>query len=90
MTAPSWSVQDAKNKFSAVVDAAQHEPQLVTKHGKPAAVVISSEEYTRLKQLIQSRKPAKNFVEHLLSIPQSDEDENIFERLPVKDRNIEL
>ena len=33
----SWSVQDAKNQFSAVVEAARSAPQTVTKHGKPVA-----------------------------------------------------
>ena len=34
MAHPRWSVQDAKNRFSEVVAAAQREPQTVTKHGK--------------------------------------------------------
>ncbi len=90
MAAPTWSVQDAKNKFSAVVDAAQREPQTVTKHGKPAAVVISSDEYLRLQLLVQSRKPSKSFVEHLLSIPQTEEPGDIFERVPATARDVEL
>jgi hypothetical protein len=36
----NWSIQDAKNRFSEVVEAAQCRPQLVTKHGKPAVVVV--------------------------------------------------
>ena len=35
----SWSVQDAKNQFSAVVEAARSAPQTVTKHGKPVATL---------------------------------------------------
>ena len=34
----TWSVQDAKNRFSEVVEAARRKPQTVTKHGKPAVV----------------------------------------------------
>ena len=35
-----WSLQDAKNRFSAVVDAAVGgDPQRVTRRGKPAVVV---------------------------------------------------
>lgn len=90
MTSPSWSVQDAKNKLSAVIEAAQREPQTVTKHGKPAAVVVSAEEYERLRKLGQSAKPKKSFVEHLLSIPQSDDEEDIFERIPVEPRDVEF
>ena len=45
-----WSLQDAKNRFSAVVEAARRgEPQLVTKRGAAAVVVLAAEEYARLK-----------------------------------------
>jgi len=46
-----WSLQDAKNRFSAVVEAARNGvPQTVTKHGKPVAVVLSVEEYEKLTE----------------------------------------
>ncbi|MGE5270542.1 MAG: type II toxin-antitoxin system Phd/YefM family antitoxin, partial [Thiohalocapsa sp.] len=35
-----WSVQDAKNRFSEVVNAARKVPQTVTKHGKAAVVIV--------------------------------------------------
>jgi antitoxin Phd len=73
---PSWSVQDAKNRFSAVIAAAHQEPQTVTKHGKPAVVVIDAVEYDRLKQL--DRSSARRFTEHLLAMPTDDSD---FDRL---------
>jgi antitoxin Phd len=67
-----WTLQDAKNKFSAVVDAAQRgEPQHVTKRGAEAVVVLSTEEYERLSKL--DAKPKKTFVEHLLSAPKLPE-----------------
>jgi prevent-host-death family protein len=45
----SWSLQDAKNKFSEVVNRAQAEgPQVVTRRGRRAVVVMSAEEYDRL------------------------------------------
>ncbi len=44
-----WSLQDAKNKFSEVVDRARSEgPQRVQRHGKDAVYVIASEEWNRL------------------------------------------
>ncbi len=46
-----WSVQDAKNRFSEVVEAARRLPQTVTKHGKPAVVVMDVVEYERLRHL---------------------------------------
>lgn len=67
-----WQLQDAKNKFSELVErAAEGEPQVVTKRGKRAAVLVSAEEYSRLK----ARQPgarATDFVQHLLSAPKGD------------------
>jgi antitoxin Phd len=45
----SWKLQDAKNRFSEVVDQALRTgPQLVTRRGTEAAVVISYEDWSRL------------------------------------------
>ncbi|MBX3566550.1 MAG: type II toxin-antitoxin system Phd/YefM family antitoxin [Rhizobiaceae bacterium] len=45
----NWHLQDAKNNFSKVVHKARTEgPQTVTLRGKPAAVVLSAEDYERL------------------------------------------
>lgn len=44
-----WQLQDAKAQFSQVVKSASTEgPQEITVHGKPAAVVLSADEYARL------------------------------------------
>ena len=46
----SWQLQEAKNKFSEVIDRALKDgPQEITKHGKKTAVVISMNDYKRLK-----------------------------------------
>jgi antitoxin Phd len=90
MSANRWSLQEAKNKFSAVVDAALHgHPQLVTRRGRDAVVVISSEDYARLRQ--QSGAPQLNFKEYLLTMPLPEgggEDE--FERIPISPREVDL
>lgn len=39
----------AKQTFGRVLEAAQHEPVLITKHNYPTAVVLSTSEYDRLK-----------------------------------------
>lgn len=45
----SWKLEEAKNRFSEVVRRAlAHEPQLVTRHGKDAVVVLSVDDYERL------------------------------------------
>lgn len=63
-----WTLQDAKNKFSAVVEKAlAGNPQEVTRRGKSAVVVISSEEYNRL--LNAAAKSEGSFVDHLLAFP---------------------
>lgn len=65
----NWHLQDAKNQFSKVVRKAQTDgPQTVTVRGKAAAVIVSAEEYERLTG------PKPSFVEHLLAIPELDDD----------------
>jgi antitoxin Phd len=77
MPRKTWSVQDAKDRFSAVVEAARRAPQTVTKHGKPAVVIVAADEYERLRQLEQLNAPT--FAQHLLAIPKDDVE---FERIP--------
>ncbi len=61
----TWQLQDAKAKFSEVVNQAQTEgAQTITRHGVEAAVVISAEEY----RILLEKK--RSFIEHLLSIPK--------------------
>jgi prevent-host-death family protein len=44
-----WQIQEAKAKFSELVQKAIDEgPQTVTRHGKDTVVVLSSEEYRKL------------------------------------------
>lgn len=44
-----WQLQEAKGNFSQLIKrAASGDAQMVTVHGKPAAVIVSAEEYTRL------------------------------------------
>jgi prevent-host-death family protein len=73
MDLPHWSLQDAKNSFSAVVDAAMAGvPQMVTKRGKPAAVVLSAEAYERMTGSLPGERKWKSFTEALLAMPQDD------------------
>lgn len=63
-----WTVQDAKNKFSAVVDAAlAGTPQEVSRRGKPAVVILSAEDYHRL--LEGAVKARESFADHLMAFP---------------------
>ncbi len=44
-----WQLQEAKQKFSQVVQRAIDEgPQLVTRHGETVVVIVSADEFRRL------------------------------------------
>jgi antitoxin Phd len=85
MAPRNWSVQDAKNRFSEVVEAARRAPQTVTKHGKPAVVVVGVAEYDRLRRLERVRAPS--FADLLLAMPQDDGE---FPRDKVRIRDLKL
>lgn len=62
-----WQLQEAKNKFSNLVDKARHDgPQVVTKHGKEAVVIIAIEDYQKLN------KPKSDLISFLKKSPLSD------------------
>ena len=47
--ARTWQLQEAKNKFSEVVEEAlRHGPQVITRRGVETAIVLSYAEYRKL------------------------------------------
>jgi antitoxin Phd len=49
--AMEWQLQQAKAKFSKLVQKAIDEgPQTVTRHGKPTVVVLSAEQFDLMKR----------------------------------------
>jgi prevent-host-death family protein len=63
----AWQLQEAKAKFSQVVQKALDEgPQTVTRHGKEVAVLLSAEDYRKL----QARRPS--LLEVLMSGPEGE------------------
>jgi prevent-host-death family protein len=65
--AGTWKLQDAKNRFSEVVQKAlKAGPQIVTLRGRETAVILSVEEYHRLV------RPKTGLVEFLRSSPLAD------------------
>ena len=59
------SAIDAKNRFGQLLAAAQQAPVTVTKKGRPAAVVMSIEDYERIrgaawKRLLGTMETARN------------------------------
>ncbi|MET4391212.1 prevent-host-death family protein [Bradyrhizobium sp. F1.4.3] len=45
--ADTWTLANAKARLSEVIDRAQSGPQIITRHGKPNAVIVSAEEWAR-------------------------------------------
>ena len=59
----TWPVQDAKARFSEMLeDCLKHGPQLVTKRGNEAAVLVPIEEWRRLRGV-----PVRTLKDLLLS-----------------------
>ncbi len=55
-----WQLQEAKNKFSEVVDhAVKHGPQIITRRGVETAIVLSFQEYRRM--LLRQNKLSEYF-----------------------------
>lgn len=62
----TWTVAQAKAKLSEVIDKARHQgPQLVTRNGKGAVVVVDAAQWER----IQKREKRGSFADFLLSSP---------------------
>lgn len=74
----SVQLRDAKATLSALVDAAERgEATTITRHGKPAAVLVSVEDAVKLQS---DRKPS--FAEMLMSVP--DEIPFVRDRKPTR------
>jgi len=64
-----WQLQEAKARLSELVRSSREEgPQEITVRGEPAAVVVSAQEYARLR----GRKPS--FVDFLRRSPLAGAD----------------
>lgn len=56
-----WQVQEAKARFSEMLDSSMDEgPQIVTKRGVEAAVLVRVDEWRRLRRL--ARRDVKNLL----------------------------
>ena len=72
------NLRDAKANLSAVVEAAERgEATTITKHGRPAAVVMPVE---AARTLLRGLRPS--FASLLMSIPSADFERD---RMPVRD-----
>ena len=84
MPKTKWQLQEAKNRFSEVVALAIREgAQTVPKHGKPAVVILSVEDYE------SSVKPKKSLFSALRECP-ADLTDIIAKRIQDKARKVEF
>ena len=80
----TWSVQDAKARFSEFLDACLLEgPQMVTKRGAEAAVLVPVQEWRRL------RSAAQPSLKQLLLSDRARAELNLPARGQAKRRNVE-
>ena len=64
-----WQLQDAKNRFSEIVNKALRDgPQVVTRRGKKTVVIMSVEQYQSLV------RPEVNIVDFFQESPLRGED----------------
>jgi len=84
MISSTWQLQEAKNKLSEVIEnALSRGPQIITRRGVEVAVVLSYEEYSRL------RRPQPDLVEFFRSSPLVGADVEIErDHSPVRDEAI--
>jgi antitoxin Phd len=76
----TWKLQDAKARFSEVVDRALKDgPQIVTRHGENAVVILAYRDFAE-------REPRLDFKAFLLSAPKVDLDFERPRHLPRKVR----
>lgn len=81
---PTWTLQDAKNRFSEVIEHALHDgPQTITRRGKETAVLVSVEDFRGMSG------GEGDLVDFLRQAPLADTDLDL-ERKPEYGRAIEL
>ncbi|HMS37296.1 MAG TPA: type II toxin-antitoxin system Phd/YefM family antitoxin [Arachnia sp.] len=80
----AWPVQDAKARFSELLDVCVAEgPQLVTKRGQETAVLVPIDEWRRL------RRDARPSLKQLLLSDQARFDDLVPERGQARSRTVE-
>jgi len=80
----AWKLQDAKNRFSNLVNEAQKEgPQIVTKRGVETVIVLSMNDYRKLI------KPKMSLVDFFQKSPLHGLELDV-DRSKEPSRNIEL
>ncbi|MCK6453349.1 MAG: type II toxin-antitoxin system Phd/YefM family antitoxin [Alphaproteobacteria bacterium] len=75
-------LRDAKARLSAVVDqAARGKPSVITRHGRPEAVIVGFREWERLSHV-------PSFGRLLMSAPAGLDELPARDRTPLRDANL--
>jgi antitoxin Phd len=80
-----WSASVAQDRLGAILKAVRREPQTITRHGKPVAVILSAAEYDRLRNGGANQIPS--FGDWLLSMPKDDGE---FPRMEFEPREVDF
>lgn len=78
-----WQIQEAKAKFSEVIEKTKEEYQTITKNGEPVAVIISKKDFDKIA------KPKTSLLEFFKNAPFPEIDLDI-ERSRSLPREIDL
>ena len=78
MSVQTWSVAQAKAKFSEVIEKAKSEgPQIITRNGRKAAVLVAADEWER------KTKPRESLAEFFAKSPLRGSGIKL-DRLPIR------
>lgn len=80
----SWPIHEAKARLSELIKRAQHQPQQLTSHGLPVAVVMSAEAYQR------QQHAGESLVAFIRQSPLVGADELELDRCPDPVRDVDL
>jgi prevent-host-death family protein len=80
----SWQLQEAKARMSELVKSAQQQPQEITLHGKPVAVLVSRDTFDQLTS------PQGSLVDFIQESPLALVDDLPLTRDKSKTRKVQL
>ena len=80
----SWPIHEAKARLSDLVKQAQRQPQQLTSHGQPVAVVVSAKAWQRQQQ------EGESLVAFIRRSPLAGADDLVLERDPDLTRDLDL
>ena len=81
----AWAVQDAKARFSEVIERARTEgPQEVRRHGKRVAMIVADADWIEEEK----KREDKAFIAFLLSAPQKEGFE--IDRIDIEPREVDF